>query len=414
MLKTMSKSQISTLNMTALLFPLALVLFEFAVYLGNDLIQPAMLGVTRDFGVSSTWAPSSMSFYLLGGGCIAWLMGPLSDRIGRKKVLLAGALFFAVTCLLILLTQNIQSFLALRFLQGMGLTVISAVGYAAIQENFEERTAIKVMAIMGNMTLFAPLLGPIIGAFLIEHISWHWGFVGIAVLALLGWLGLKVAMPDDQKSNMTDKPMRSIWHDFKTVFKNKQFLIMTSALPMASLPIMIWIALSPVMLVENLGFSSSQYGLAQIPVLGALILGSVLLVKIIDKYPLGQTIRFGIPTMLVGALVIALGFLIPSYFVWTLIMGMTIMSFGEGICFSVLYRMAMMSSDVSKGTVASAMSMIMMLSYFVVLEVSRLLFEAYALTAFSICCIILVLLWFTLPRKMLNKVMQQRKEQGQF
>ena len=152
----------------------------------------------------------------------------------------------------------------------------------------------------------------------------------------------------------------------------------------------------------------------QVPVLGALILGSVILVKIIDKYPLGQTILFGLPTMLVGALIILIGLFIPTYFVWTLIIGMTIMSFGEGICFSVLYRLAMMSSDVSKGTVASAMSMIMMFSYFVVLEVSRMLFEAYDLMAFSLCSLALVLMWFTLPRTMLKKVMLERKEKGQF
>ena len=414
MLKKMSSPQMSKLTLAALLFPLALVLFEFAVYLGNDLIQPAMLGVTRDFGVSSAWSPAAMSFYLLGGGCIAWLMGPLSDRIGRKKVLLAGALFFALTCLLILFTQNIQSFLALRFLQGMGLTVISAVGYAAIQENFEERNAIKVMAIMGNMTLFAPLLGPIIGAFMIDHVSWHWGFIGIAVLAILGWLGLKIAMPADQDANLVKQPMRHIWTDFKTVYKNKQFLIMTSALPLACLPIMLWIALSPIMLVEKFGFSSMQYGMAQVPVLGALILGSVMLVKIIDKYPLGQTVLFGLPTMLIGALIILIGLFMPEYFVWTLIIGMTIMSFGEGICFSVLYRMAMMSSNVSKGTVASAMSMMMMFSYFIVLEVSRALYEAYDIAAFSLCCLLLILAWFTLPRKMLKKVMKERAKQGQF
>jgi MFS transporter, DHA1 family, multidrug/chloramphenicol efflux transport protein len=406
----MSNSPISKLTWATMLFPLALVLFEFAVYLGNDLVQPAMLSVTRDFNVSSSWAPSSMSFYLLGGGCIAWLMGPLSDRIGRKKVLVGGAIFFAVTCLLILFTQNIQSFLGLRFLQGMGLTVISAAGYAAIQENFEERTAVKVMAIMGNMTLFAPLLGPIIGAFLIEYVSWHWGFIGIATLAILGAFGLKVAMPQDDQEKLVKQPMTNIWSDFKKVFSNKQFLIMTSALPLACLPIMLWIALSPVMLVEYLGLSSTQYGLAQIPVLGALILGSVVLVKIVDRYPLGQTVHFGLPLMLVGSLIIVAGLFMPDYFLWCLIIGMTIMSFGEGICFSVLYRLAMMSSDVSKGTVASAMSMLMMFSYFVVLEGSRILFEMYHITAFAFCGLALILLWFTLPRITLNKVMQQRKE----
>ena len=136
----------SSLNRLTLLFPLALVLFEFSVYIGNDLIQPAMLAITKEFGVSSSWAPSSMSFYLLGGACVAWLLGPLSDRIGRKKVMLAGVAFFVLTCLAILFTHNIEQFLLLRFLQGTGLTVISAVGYAAIQETFEERDAIKVMA----------------------------------------------------------------------------------------------------------------------------------------------------------------------------------------------------------------------------------------------------------------------------
>ena len=181
----MQKVQTTTLNRATLMFPLALVLFEFSVYIGNDLVQPAMLAITKEFGVSSSWAPSSMSFYLLGGACVAWLLGPLSDRLGRKKVLLTGVLFFSVCCLLILLTHNIEQFLALRFLQGIGLTVISAVGYAAIQETFEERDAIKVMALMANISLLAPSLGPVLGAFLIDHVSWHWGFIGIAVLAFL-------------------------------------------------------------------------------------------------------------------------------------------------------------------------------------------------------------------------------------
>ena len=183
----MPQQQKNTIQRATLMFPLALVLFEFAVYIGNDLVQPAMLAITQDFGVNSTWAASSMSFYLLGGACVAWLLGPLSDRLGRKKVLLGGVAFFTLTCLLILLTQNIESFLALRFLQGFGLSVISAVGYAAIQENFAERDAIKVMALMANVSLLAPLLGPVLGAFMIEHVSWHWGFIGIALLAFLSW-----------------------------------------------------------------------------------------------------------------------------------------------------------------------------------------------------------------------------------
>lgn len=243
------------LNRATLMFPLALVLFEFSVYIGNDLVQPAMLAITQEFGVSSAWAPSSMSFYLLGGACVAWLLGPLSDRIGRKKVLLSGVIFFGVCCLLILLTQRIESFLVLRFLQGFGLSVITAVGYAAVQETFDERDAIKVMALMANISLLAPLLGPIFGAFLIDHVSWHWGFIGIAVLAFLSWFGLKAKMPE-QRHSIPKQPLSYMLADFKQVYQNPRFLGLTLALPMVSMPLMLWIALSPVMLVEELGLSS--------------------------------------------------------------------------------------------------------------------------------------------------------------
>ena len=409
----MQNVQTTTLNRATLMFPLALVLFEFSVYIGNDLVQPAMLAITKDFGVSSSWAPSSMSFYLLGGACVAWLLGPLSDRLGRKKVLLAGVLFFVLCCLLILLTKNIESFLALRFLQGIGLTVISAVGYAAIQETFAERDAIKVMALMANISLLAPLLGPVIGAFLIDHISWHWGFIGIAFLAFLSWFGLKAKMPDT-KLSIPKQPFSYILDDFKQVYKNKRFLAMTLALPMVSMPLMLWIALSPVMLVEELGFSSMQYGLAQFPVLGGLIVGNVVLIKIIDKLALGKSVLMGLPIMLLGTVVLLAGVIWQDYLIWCLIAGMTLISFGEGISFSVLYRFALMSSEVSKGTVAAAVSMLLMFSFFIIIELVRMMYEHYHYLAYSVACFILIALWFSFPRTILKQILKERVEQGVF
>lgn len=409
----MQKVQTATLNRATLMFPLALVLFEFSVYIGNDLVQPAMLAITKDFGVSSSWAPSSMSFYLLGGACVAWLLGPLSDRLGRRKVLLSGVLFFVLCCLLILFTQNIESFLALRFLQGIGLTVITAVGYAAIQETFEERDAIKVMALMANISLLAPLLGPVVGAFLIDHVSWHWGFIGIAFLAFLSWFGLNAKMPDT-KLSIPKQPLIYVLDDFKQVYKNKRFLGMTLALPMVSMPLMLWIALSPVILVEELGFSSMQYGLAQFPVLGGLILGNIVLIKIIDKLALGKSVLIGLPVMLLGTVVLIAGVIWTDYLIWCLIAGMTLISFGEGISFSVLYRFALMSSEVSKGTVAAAVSMLLMFSFFIIIELVRVMYEQYHLWAYSVACFVLIALWFSFPRSMLKQILKERVEQGRF
>lgn len=407
------KEQTASLSRATLMFPLALVLFEFSVYIGNDLVQPAMLAITKEFGVSSAWAPSSMSFYLLGGACVAGILGPLSDRLGRKKVLLSGVAFFVITCLLILLTHNIESFLVLRFLQGFGLSVIAAVGYAAIQETFEERDAIKVMALMANISLLAPLIGPVVGAFLIDHVSWHWGFIAIAFLAFLSWFGLKAKMPARTRG-IPKKPLSYIWDDYMRVLKNKTFMGMTLGLPMVAMPLMLWIALSPVMLVEELGLSSMQYGLAQFPVLGGLILGNIVLIKVIDRLPLGKTVLIGLPLMLLGTAIVVAGIIWREYFLHCVILGMTLVSFGEGISFSVLYRFALMSSEVSKGTVAAAVSVLMMFTFFFVIELIRILYEQFHLWAYALSCFALIALWFTIPRELLKTIMQQRKANGEF
>ena len=93
------------------MFPLALVLFEFSVYIANDMIQPGMLTVTHEFGASAAWMASAMTAFLLGGALFQWLFGPLSDRIGRRPVMLGGTLFFIISCLATLLSNSIESFI---------------------------------------------------------------------------------------------------------------------------------------------------------------------------------------------------------------------------------------------------------------------------------------------------------------
>ena len=126
---------------------------------------------------------------------------------------------------------------------------------------------------------------------------------------------------------------------------------------------MLWIALSPIILVDELKLTSVQYGLAQFPVFLGLIVGNIVLIKIIDRLALGKTVLIGLPIMLTGTLILILGVVWQAYLIPCLLIGMTLICFGEGISFSVLYRFALMSSEVSKGTVAAVVSMLLMTSF---------------------------------------------------
>lgn len=70
-------------------FPMALILYDFAAYLSTDLIS-RIINVVRDFNADVSLAPAAVSLYLAGGMALQWLLGPLSDRVGRRPVLIPG------------------------------------------------------------------------------------------------------------------------------------------------------------------------------------------------------------------------------------------------------------------------------------------------------------------------------------
>ncbi|VFT71288.1 multidrug resistance protein [Escherichia coli] len=95
-----------------LFFPMALILYDFAAYLSTDLIQPGIINVVRDFNADVSLAPAAVSLYLAGGMALQWLLGPLSDRIGRRPVLITGALIFTLACAATMFTTSMTQFLS--------------------------------------------------------------------------------------------------------------------------------------------------------------------------------------------------------------------------------------------------------------------------------------------------------------
>ena len=150
---------------------MALILYDFAAYLSTDLIQPGIINVVRDFNADVSLAPAAVSLYLAGGMALQWLLGPLSDRIGRRPVLITGALIFTLAC-----RDNVHN-------------VYDTVSYRACNSGHQYlfychrwlchgaggvRTdkGIKLMAIITSIVLIAPIIGPLSGAALMHFVHW--------------------------------------------------------------------------------------------------------------------------------------------------------------------------------------------------------------------------------------------------
>jgi MFS transporter, DHA1 family, multidrug/chloramphenicol efflux transport protein len=398
-----SFSPATRLGRRALLFPLCLVLFEFAVYIANDMIQPGMLAVVADFNASIEWVPTSMTAYLAGGVFLQWLLGPLSDRRGRRPVMLVGVAFFVVTCLAILLVNSIEQFIAMRFLQGIGLCFIGAVGYATIQESFEEAVCIKITALMANVALIAPLLGPLAGAALIHVAPWQTMFVLFAVLGAISFAGLWHAMPETASLKGEKLSVAAMWRDYKQVLANRRFLCGSLALGFASLPLLAWIAQSPVILISGEQLSTVEYGVLQVPIFGALIIGNLTLARLSGKTSIPRLIRYGAGPMIIGLMIAAGSTLYSSHAYLWMTAGLSLYAFGIGLANAGLVRLTLFSSEISKGTVSAAMGIISMMVFTFGIEFAKLAYLWGNSGIFNLFNLISGLLWLCLVMIFIRK-----------
>jgi len=356
---------------TTLFFPVALILYDFAAYLSTDLIQPGIINVVRDFNADVSLAPAAVSLYLAGGMALQWLLGPLSDRIGRRPVLIAGALIFTLACAATLLTTSMTQFLVARFVQGTSICFIATVGYVTVQEAFGQTKAIKLMAIITSIVLVAPVIGPLSGAALMHFVHWKVLFAIIAAMGLIALIGLALAMPETVKRGAVPFSARGVLRDFRDVFRNRVFLFGAATLSLSYIPMMSWVAVSPVILIDAGGMSTSEFAWAQAPVFGAVIVANMVVVRFVKDPTQPRFIWRAAPIQLSGLAVLIAGNLLwPHVWLWS-VLGTSLYAFGIGMIFPTLFRFTLFSNNLPKGTVSASLNMVILTVMAVSVEIGR-------------------------------------------
>jgi DHA1 family multidrug/chloramphenicol efflux transport protein-like MFS transporter len=346
-------------------FCLAITCFELLTYMGSDLIMPAMLTVTHQLSASPNHVPYAFNLYLIGGILLQWLIGPLSDHFGRRRLLLIGCAGFALACAAAFYVQSILAFNGLRLIQGMGLGFVIAVSYPALQEVFCEADAVKIMALLGNVALLSPLLGPLLGSLALEWLSWRELFLLLGIAGAMVWLGLYWYMPetvgilrqDGQRLAAVPFEWKGTVRRYAALLTNTQFLRATVALGLMSLPLIAWIGLAPLLLIQNQELSPSHYGLWQIPVFAAVILGNLILNRLIANTELPQLIRYALWPFC-GGLIALVAITFTGASTLLLVSCLSLYAIGLGMSNAALYRLALFSSDDSKGLVSAMVGMI--------------------------------------------------------
>lgn len=258
--------------------------------LGTDLFVPSLPRIAEALSVDVAAAQFTLTTYFagLGAGMLAW--GPLSDRYGRKPVLLAGLAAMLAASLMAALVDSAGAVALARLGQGLAMASGSVIGRAVVRDLHAHEQAARLLARMMIVFSLVPLTAPIIGALVSVSAGWRaifWCFAGAGgVLFFAVALGLRESAPSERRSVHP----ADIFRTFRTILADPRFIAPFLLVLCAHLGILAWVSSSAFVLISGFGIEPAAYGLA---------FGAVMLGQICGAWTSSRlVVRLGIPRLL--------------------------------------------------------------------------------------------------------------------
>ncbi|MBN9286926.1 MAG: hypothetical protein BGO43_04775 [Gammaproteobacteria bacterium 39-13] len=341
-------------------FPFFFLLYEMAGNLSNDLYLPAMSQIADEFQTDIANIGLTIAFWLAGNACLQWLLGPLSDRFGRREILFFGGGLFLISLALSAFAPNFVVMLAGRFGQGIGVASLMVAGYASIHESYSDQDAIKILAWITSISILAPMMGPLIGGYLLQWVDWRSLFLIIAVFSAFALMGLWFCMPSTQAKDLYAFKIKEILNGYTMLLKNKLFMKQSIMLGFIYAALIAWITGSPSVLINEYQLSSVAFGLSQCPIFAGYIIGAQIGQKLISRYAAKKLIQYGLTGCFIGSIVLmGCGYWLPNT-LSGLIGATSILVTGAGLITAPLNRLCFQCSEQAKGITSAMFYMCMM------------------------------------------------------
>ncbi len=242
-----------------------------------DLYLPAFEIIAEDFNTSIEKVQFTLTSYFIGIALGQLVYGPLLDRYGRKKPLLIGLGIYIIASALCIFTRDINHLIILRFLQALGSCGGMVGARAMVTDYYNSREAARVFSLLMLVIGISPILAPSIGAFMLNHVDWHYIFLFLTVLATIIFIGTQFFLPESYAGNKSfSLAPPAIVKSFWSVFRNKTFISYCIVGSIASSATYAYLAGSPYLMQQYFGLSKGEYGFAFAFVASAMIIATQL------------------------------------------------------------------------------------------------------------------------------------------
>lgn len=295
-----------------------IALLSAFVPMTTDLYLPALPHMAESF--QSTAAVVNMTlivffvFYAFG----SLIFGPLSDRYGRKPLLLFGTIMYIVSSLLCAFAPNIYFLIGCRIFQALGSGALSAVSMAIIKDVYNGKERVSILAIVQSMMFVAPIIAPVLGALILKFTTWRGIFIVLSIIGAISLVGIilfKETLEQSTEGNVFQSIRR-----LGVVLRNPGFTSLTVTFSLAAIPLMAYVSSSSYIYIDQFALSEQSYSFFFAANAVASVVAPFIYVKLYRYLSNNSIINIGFIVMAVsGGLIATVGTRSPILFVLTLI-----------------------------------------------------------------------------------------------
>ncbi len=238
---------------------LFITLMNMFIPLSTDLYLPALPSMSELLGAPTALTNLTLVafFFFYAVGTLFW--GPMSDKYGRKKILIAGSSLYAAASMACAMAPTVYVLIAARVAQGIGAGAITAVSMALIKDCYSGKTRESILAVVQTVAGLTPMLAPVVGAFLPNFTDWRGSFwlltiAGVACLVLS--VLYQETLPSDEKY---EGSVFGAIGRLAAVGKNPSFIVPCLLFSLYNLAFMGYISMSSYIYVEKFGLSEQVY-----------------------------------------------------------------------------------------------------------------------------------------------------------
>ncbi|MEZ8760684.1 multidrug effflux MFS transporter [Vibrio splendidus] len=280
-----------------------------------DLYLPALPQMVEVFNTDRSMVNLTLSSYFVtyAIGLLFW--GPLSEKFGRKPILLIGLAGYMVASILCAMTNSIEQLIGARVFQAFAGSAITVIATAIVKDLYDGREREKIMATIMSLVIIAPMVAPVFGAFLLKIASWRMMFVTLAIFGAFASV-LACCYRETLENKYQGSIFRS-WGRMGVVMKNRSFvklLVIFSIIPMA---LMGFLAAGSYIYIDHFGLTEQQFSYAFAFNALCASFGPTIYMKLSYRMPVQKVISgcFALLT-LAGIFTLTIGDLSPWFFMF--------------------------------------------------------------------------------------------------